>query len=104
MEPILVEGAIWPPGNCCMCTRNVGEMVDLGVMIPGVGRLYVCVRYCIPKIVGLTAGQLVESRRCSATKRDGSPCSAEALPGHELCVSHIKQQQKEEREYALQDH
>jgi hypothetical protein len=28
--------------------------------------------------------------RCAATRKDGSPCTASALPGRETCVAHAK--------------
>jgi hypothetical protein len=75
-------------------------MVDTGVDIPGDGRMYICVRHCAPRISDLLAEREPE-RKCSATKSNGQPCSAKALPGYEVCVAHLRVQRQKEEEYEL---
>jgi len=71
-------------------------MIDTGVDIPGDGRMYLCVRYCAPRIAALLGEREEPERQCSATKANGSPCTAKALPGREICVAHLRVQMKEE--------
>jgi hypothetical protein len=77
-----------------ICGGNEGEMIDTGVVIPGDGRMYICVRFCAP-IIAEELGVLEARRKCSATKANGQPCAADALPGHEVCVAHHKFQKEE---------
>jgi hypothetical protein len=96
-SPTLVANAIFAPGTCMICGSNEGEMVDTGVDIPGDGRMYLCVRWCAPRIAGLIGESELPSdiKRCAATRVDGKPCMAWALAGQEFCVAHRKQQRKE---------
>jgi hypothetical protein len=97
-RPSLVPSAIFAPGTCMICGGNEGQMVDTGVDIPGDGRMYLCTRLCVPLIVALV-GQAEPERICTATKVNGQPCSAKALPGRDLCPSHLTvQREKEEKD------
>jgi|SRR5262245_9236944 len=98
----LVTHAQWTPGCCMICGRHLGEMIDTGIVIPGDGRMYLCVEHCVPIMAALIGQRETPKQKCSATKANGEPCSADALPGRDLCVSHLKvQQQKEEAADAL---
>jgi hypothetical protein len=101
--PSLVPGAIFAPGNCMICGGNEGQMVDTGVDIPGDGRMYICVRWCAPRIAGLLDERAPEER-CTATKANGRPCTAKALPGYAVCVAHLRVQQREEEHGELAVH
>jgi hypothetical protein len=82
-----------------ICGGAEGEMVDTGVDIPGDGRMYICVRWCAPRIGALTTGHYSPPEsRCSETKANGQPCTAKALPGREVCVAHLRVQQMKEEE------
>ena len=100
LHPNRVPNAMFSPGTCMICGGNEGEMIDTGVDIPADGRMYLCIRYCAPRIAAL-----VERREpeliCSATKANGQPCSAKALPGYEVCVAHLRVQHNKEEEHAL---
>jgi hypothetical protein len=96
----LVGHALWPPSHCFICGGSEGQMIDTGIAIPGEGRMYICARICAQTIAEAIGG--VKSKpKCSATKANGQPCSAEALPGHEVCVAHLKVQREKEETDAL---
>jgi len=79
------------------CARTEGKMFDLGVAIPGEGRMYLCATYCAPQIAAQMGAIETPKPKCSAIKANGDPCSADALPGYEICVAHLRvRQQKEE--------
>jgi hypothetical protein len=78
-----------------ICGGNEGAMVDTGVDIPGDGRMYICTRWCAPRIADLI-GERASEPRCQAMKANGQPCTAKALPGRDLCVAHVRVQSKEE--------
>jgi len=96
-----VSHAMWAPGCCMVCGRHLGEMIDTGIAIPGDGRMYLCIEYCAPQIAALVGAIDTPKPKCSATKANGEPCSADALPGHELCVAHTRVQQQKEEADAL---
>src|SRR5262245_52876331 len=95
-RPSLVPNAMFAPGMCMVCGGNEGEMIDTGVDIPGDGRMYLCVRYCAPYIASLLGEREEPKPKCQATKSNGERCTADALPGRELCVAHLRVQMKEE--------
>lgn len=49
-EPVLVEGPYFTPGHCMICGGNQGKMIDTCVDIPGDGRMYLCLKTCVPLI------------------------------------------------------
>lgn len=101
MEPKRVPSAEWPPGVCFMCGRSYGEMIDTNVVIPGDGRFYICLWVCAPKIAALL-GEIDQPKpKCSAVKANGEPCTADALPGRQVCVAHLRVQQQKEEEDAV---
>jgi hypothetical protein len=106
-EPDLVPSAIFAPGHCMVCGGNYGPMIDTRVDIPGDGRMYICTHVCLPMIIRRVHEQIPEliagiigpvdvSRRCVATKVDGTACTARALPNRRYCVAHSKLETKEE--------
>ena len=100
-RPSLVPSAIFAPGTCMICGGNEGQMVDTGVDIPGDGRMYLCVRYCAPFIASLLGEREEPEPLCTATKTNGDPCTAKALPGREVCVAHLRVQQQKEEKHEL---
>jgi hypothetical protein len=89
-----VPNAMFLPGHCAVCSATQGEMIDIGVESFG-HRIYLCVQWCAPRLAALL-DEAEPERRCSATKANGQPCTAKALPGRDLCVAHTRVQQKEE--------
>ena len=94
--PTRVPNAMYAPGCCMCCGTNEGEMIDTGVDSPD-GVAYICVRYCAPRIAALVGGQGPE-RQCTAIKQNGNRCTAKALPERELCVAHVRVEQRKEKE------
>jgi hypothetical protein len=78
-----------------ICGGSYGSMIDTCVDIPGDGRMYICTHVCLPIIFGLV-NEVPVSRRCAATKADGSACEGFALPNRRYCVAHAKKEAEEE--------
>ena len=98
MNPIQrVPGALFSPGHCFICGGHEGEMLDTKVDF-GNFRYYICVRMCAPMIAKELGGSLpagIVATTCTATRKDGTPCTAYALPGRETCVAHSRARKPE---------
>lgn len=91
IRPEKVPAAIFTPGHCMICGGHEGEMIDTKVDF-GQYRYYICMRMCVPLILE-AAGQIathIVAESCTATKKNGDPCTAYALPGRDVCVAHSK--------------
>jgi hypothetical protein len=95
--PFLVSHPAFAPGHCMICGGNVGPMIDTAVDIPGDGRMYICTRLCLALMIEQVEGIAIR-RVCSATRADGSPCTAFALTNRAYCVAHSKQEKEEKDE------
>jgi hypothetical protein len=96
----LVPAPIFAPGHCMICGGSYGPMIDTRVDIPGDGRMYICTHVCFPEMIRLVQ-EVPASRRCTATKVDGTPCTAPAVAGHRYCVAHTKLEIREEEDERL---
>lgn len=80
-EPQLVPAAHFPPGHCFFCAGVEGPLIDTMVDLVGDGRIYVCVRTCLPlyaRLAGWAAPEMVDGLAAALRASEGL---TEALQG-----------------------